>query len=216
MRVSDEPSAVALVSGGVDSTTMAYWLADQSTRFVPVFIDYGQHTAQRELASIRQNLTETMLGPLEVLHLGDVYGHSESRMIHAPDLWTDVVTSDDFLLPYRNLLILTAGAAFAQTLGIDCVYAAFIDANFSFESDASLEFLNRMSEILGDYGSARIEFPFRDMTKSEVALLGYRLGVPIASTYSCLASPDVPCGACANCVDREEALDAVRRAMHGD
>ena len=113
-------------------------------------------------------------------------------------------------------MILTAGAAFAQTIGIDAVYAAFIDANFSFESDASLKFLNRMADMMSDYGSSRIEFPFREKTKSEVAILGYRLGAPIASTYSCLASPDVPCGACANCVDREEALAAVRLAIHGD
>lgn len=213
MQVAESAAAVALVSGGIDSTTMAYWLADQDIRIVPVFIDYGQHTAARELASIRQNLTSEMLADLEVIQLSDVYRHSQSRMIHAPDLWIDQVTSNDFLLPYRNLLILTAGAAFAQSIGLNAVYAAFIDANFSFESDASLKFLNTMAEILSDYGSARIEFPFREMTKSEVALLGYRLGAPIASTYSCLASPDVPCGACANCVDREEALGAVRDAI---
>lgn len=206
-------TAVALVSGGIDSTSMVYWLEDRGVAIVPVFIDYGQHTAARELASIRQNLTDQMLVRLEVISLGDVYRHSQSRMIHAPDLWVDTVTSDDFLLPYRNLLILTTGAAFAQSIGIEAVYAAFIDANFSFESDASLKFLNTMAEILSGYGSARIEFPFREMTKSEVALLGYRLGAPIASTYSCLASPDAPCGACANCVDREEALSAVRDAV---
>lgn len=212
----DDASALALVSGGVDSTTMAYWLANEGIQFVPVFMDYGQHTAARELASIRQNLTTEMLDSLEVIDLSDVYSRSECRMIQPPDLWSDRVTSNDFLLPYRNLLLLAAGAAFAQTIGLNTVYAAFIDANFSFESDASLQFLNRMAELLSDYGSARIEFPFREKTKSEVAILGYRLGAPIAATYSCLASPSVPCGACANCVDREEALDAVRRVMHGD
>lgn len=216
MQRPDDATAVALVSGGVDSTTMAYWLADEGIRFVPVFIDYGQHTADRELASIRQNLTADMLATLEVLDLRSVYAHSDSCMICPPDLWNDHVTSTDFLLPYRNLLLLTTGAAFAQTIGLEAVYAAFIDANFSFESDASLEFLNRMAGMLCDYGCSRIEFPFREKTKSEVAILGYELGAPIASTYSCLASPNVPCGACANCVDREEALDAVRIAMHRD
>ena len=81
MLRSDGATAVALVSGGMDSTAMGYWLADQGIRFVPVFVDYGQHTAGRELASIRLNLSADMLPSLEVLDLTAVYSKSASRMI---------------------------------------------------------------------------------------------------------------------------------------
>ena len=45
-----------------------------------------------------------------------------------------------------------------------------------------------------------------DYSKFEVAKLGIELGAPIGKTFSCQASPDVPCGACPNCVDRLGAL----------
>ena len=40
----------------------------------------------------------------------------------------------------------------------------------------------------------------------KVAKLGIELKAPIGATFSCQASPDIPCGACPNCVDRLNAL----------
>lgn len=48
--------------------------------------------------------------------------------------------------------------------------------------------------------------PFRNFSKYEVAKLGIELQAPVGATFSCQASPDIPCGACPNCVDRLKAL----------
>jgi 7-cyano-7-deazaguanine synthase len=67
-------------------------------------------------------------------------------------------------------------------------------------------FFDQLSLLLRDVGSVRIEMPFRLMSKLEVAKLGIALKAPIAHTFSCQVSADVPCGACPNCVDRLDAL----------
>jgi 7-cyano-7-deazaguanine synthase len=52
----------------------------------------------------------------------------------------------------------------------------------------------------------KVYAPFLGMTKREIALLGKELGVPFEKTYSCYRGTEPPCGECATCKQREEAL----------
>lgn len=200
------PTAVLLVSGGLDSTALAYWLRDQAVAFLPLFIDYGQHCAATERKALGDVLPEAIFGTCEVVNVRDVYAGCPSRLITQPDLWMDNVTADDLYLPYRNLLLLTIAAAYAQARGISEVYAAFINSNHAKEIDCSALFFDRLAGILTEYGSVQVRMPFREFPKSKVAQIGLSLGAPIAQTFSCQAASTVPCGACPNCIDRLEAL----------
>lgn len=197
---------ILLASGGLDSTTLAYWLVKEGIQFIPLFIDYGQHCAVTELESLRKVLPESHLDKIEIIDIKSIYKHSRSRFIQAGDLWSDTITADDLYIPYRNVLILTVAASFAQTLGYSNVYSAFINSNHAKEIDCSNEFFDRMESILKEYGPVKINMPFRSYSKYEVAKIGISLGAPIGATFSCQASPTIPCGACPNCVDRLDAL----------
>lgn len=201
-----QANAVLLVSGGLDSTTLAYWLREKEVSFLPLFIDYGQHSAVTELGTLKEVLPADCLERLEKVNISDVYRGCESRLIDEPNLWEDDVEADDLYLPYRNLLLLTVGAAFAQARGIPHLYAAFINSNHAKEIDCSAQFFDQLDNMLVDYGAVKIMMPFRSMSKAMVAKIGLSLEAPIAQTFSCQASSVVPCGACPNCVDRLEAL----------
>lgn len=201
-----EHAAVLLSSGGLDSTTLAYWLKAKGVQFLPLFIDYGQHCSGTELKTLARVLPPEFTSKIEIVRIGDIYKNCSSRLIAAPDLWKDTVVGDDLYLPYRNLLMLTVGAAFTQAKGLARLYSAFINSNHAKEIDCSAEFFNRLEGMLSDYGTVRVEMPFRNMSKAEVARIGSRLGAPIAQTFSCQAAPEIPCGACPNCVDRAGAL----------
>ena len=43
---------VILVSGGLDSTTLMYQFVAQNVEFVPLFINYGQHCANKEYGTL--------------------------------------------------------------------------------------------------------------------------------------------------------------------
>lgn len=198
--------AVLLASGGLDSTTLAYWLLHSGVSIVPVFVDYGQHSAATEYESLMAVLpTELHKDVQKVVTLG-LYNGCDSRMLNEPDLWRDKVKDDDLYVPYRNQLLLTIGAAVAESRGLKQVYSAFIDSNVALGADCTTEFLTQTSNLTSRYGGVELMFPFMGLSKREVAKIGAELGAPIANTYSCLARSRVACGVCPNCVDRNRAL----------
>lgn len=204
-------NGVLLASGGLDSTTMAYWLIDQNIDFIPLFIDYGQHCASTELKTLKEVLPESYKDKIEIVDIKSIYRYSNSKFIKSADLWEDEITADDLYIPYRNLLLLTVGATFAQTKGMGNVYSAFINSNHAKEIDCSTEFFDKMEKMLIDYGSVKINMPFRNLSKYDVAKIGLNLGVSVSTTFSCQASPQMPCGACPNCVDRLDALTRIEQ-----
>jgi 7-cyano-7-deazaguanine synthase len=199
--------AILLASGGLDSTTLAYWLRSHTISFVPLFVDYGQHCAKTEIETLRSVLPADTLVELDTIRIDDIYKWSASRLIKPANLWADGVEYADLYVPYRNLLLLTVGSAYAQSRGASALYSAFINSNHAIEIDCSAVFFENLSALLASYGSVKVEMPFRNMSKREVCELGISLRVPIGKTFSCQASPDFPCGACPNCVDRLDALE---------
>ena len=132
--------AVLLASGGLDSTTMVYWLLSEEIDFVPLFIDYGQHCATTELETLRKVLPPSHISKIETLDISAIYKNSTSRFIRPANLWQDEIVADDLYIPNRNVLLLTVGASFARTLGISHVYATFINSNHAKEVDCSNQF----------------------------------------------------------------------------
>jgi 7-cyano-7-deazaguanine synthase len=214
MTTISHVQSALLVSGGLDSTTLAYWLIDHNISFCPIFIDYGQHCARTELTTLMDALPAVYAKQVEVITVSDVYRGSRSRLIDEADLWNDEVTYTDMYLPYRTLLLLTVGAAFSQSRGYSCLYSAFINSNHAQELDCSTEFFDKLANMLIGYGGVELKMPFRTLSKYEVAKIGLSLGAPIGRTFSCQASSQIPCGACPNCVDRLDALKLLSSNEH--
>lgn len=202
---------VILVSGGLDSTTLMYLFLNNNINFVPLFINYGQHCKDKEYETLLEVIPPQYKNKIEVIDVSSIYKYSKSKFIQPVDLWENKITADELYIPYRNVLLLTIGASFAQTLGMNKVYSAFINSNHAKEIDCSSAFFNKLDELLSEYGSIKIEMPFRNLSKYDVAKLGISCKAPIGGTFSCQASPIIPCGACPNCVDR---LNAIRQIEH--
>lgn len=198
---------VLLASGGMDSTVLAYSLDHDQKNIIMLFLDYGQHCINKEFETLKKVVPESFKNNIKVIKIGDIYKESNSRMIKEASLWTDNIVAEDLYLPYRNLLFLTIASAYAQSKGVKNVYSAFINSNHAKEIDCSMEFFTKLDTLLEDYGSVKINMPFREMTKTQVAKLGIALHAPIANTYSCQVNSKNPCGACPNCVDKIEAMN---------
>lgn len=194
-----------LASGGLDSTTLAYWLQEQGKNVLPVFLDYGQHCAEKEWQTLLAVLPPKLLTPIRI-DISGIFSGSKSRLIREADLWTEHVEADDMYIPYRTLLFFSTAAAVAQTHEITEVYSGFINSNHAKELDCSAKFFNDLDALSESVGPVRFVLPFRNKTKSEVTELAKKLSVPIGKTYSCQISSDIPCGACPNCVERINAL----------
>ena len=200
---------VLLASGGMDSTVLAYDLANRKQNIILLFLDYGQHCKETEYETLKKVVPEVYRNNIRVIKIGDIYKESKSRMIVEANLWTDTVVADDLYLPYRNLLFLSIASAYAQSISVKNVYSAFINSNHAKEIDCSMEFFTKLESLLQTYGSIKINMPYRDMSKREVARLGIQLGAPVAATYSCQVNSKNPCGSCPNCVDKIDAINSL-------
>jgi 7-cyano-7-deazaguanine synthase len=203
-------TVLLLSSGGLDSTTVAYWLVQKGISVQPLFFDYGQHCVEKEWATLRSVLPQTdLVAPPDRVDISAIYRGSRSRLIAEPDLWNEHVDSEELYIPYRTLLFFSVSASIAQTRGILNVYSGFINSNHAKELDCSAQFLNGLDALSRDVGPVRFEIPFRDRSKAEIVQFAKQLGVPIGRTYSCQLFSDVPCGACPNCVERLTAIETI-------
>jgi len=166
----------------------------------------SQHCVNTELTTLKSLLPFELMESLAIVDLSTVFHASRSRLIREANLWTDDVKSDDLMLPYRNLLFLVTGAAFAASREVSVLLSAFINSNHAYELDATTAFLSGVEALVQRIGNVRLEMPFRTFSKAEVVRIGLRLGVPVAETYSCQVNSVEHCGACPNCVERINAL----------
>lgn len=203
-------TALLLCSGGLDSTTLAYWLRERGIELVSIFLDYGQHCVAKEWETVRQVLPIDGVQSPERIDVSGIFRGSKSRLIVEPDLWKEPVSDGDLYIPYRTLLFFSIAAACAQTRGLTDVYSGFINSNHAKELDCSATFLNELDALAAGVGPVRFHMPFRYWPKARVVAEAVRLGVPIGATYSCQLLSDTPCGACPNCVERLNAIDSNR------
>ena len=115
--MNDIINSVLLTSGGLDSTTLAYWLLEKNIAFMPLFIDYGQHCAETEYNTLYVVLPSEIKKNIQRIDISDIYRLTGSLLIREANLWTENVVSDELYLPYRNLLLLSVAAAFATASG---------------------------------------------------------------------------------------------------
>lgn len=204
------PEVLLLCSGGLDSTTVAYWLREREIPIAPIFFDYGQHCVEKEWTTLNEVLPRDGVSAPIRIDISGIFAGSRSRLIQEPDLWTEHVADADLYVPYRTLLFFAAGASCAQTRGLTDVYSGFINSNHAKEIDCSAAFLNGLDGLAADVGPVRFQLPFRNWSKAEVVAEAVRLRVPVGATYSCQLLSDTPCGACPNCVERLNAIESMR------
>lgn len=190
-----------LFSGGIDSSVLLAWCKDQEIDCQPLFLDYGQVTASRELNSA-EIISEKMGLTLEKVTIPDISSLTKNQI-------TDPSNSRNPFYPNRNLLLLTLGSLHAYENKNDGVGLGAIHAvgSTSFP-DLSQKFFDEFTTLVDTSLNYKLAIltPFIDLTKAEVIKIGRNLHVPFELTYSCLTNSNQPCGFCESCISRKEAL----------
>ncbi|HEX8632452.1 MAG TPA: 7-cyano-7-deazaguanine synthase QueC [Catenuloplanes sp.] len=207
--------AVAIVSGGMDSTVLAYLLHRSGATLTMLSFDYGQrHRAELAYAS-RTALT---LGATH--HVVDLTGlvgllagsALTDTSVEVPDGHYTDTSMRATVVPNRNAIMLDIAVAQAVAVGADAVAFGAHAGDHPIYPDCRPEFLRAFQATaqLGNEGFAHpdlhVAAPFIDMTKADIAGIGAQLGVPFADTWSCYKGAAVHCGTCGTCVERREAF----------
>ncbi len=210
--------AVCLLSGGMDSSTLAYVAKDMGYEIYALHATYGQRTANRERECARK--IAQLLGAPEFLEISLDYfariGGSSlvDRSMEIADHEEGEKGIPSTYVPFRNSNLLSIATSFAESRGADAIFIGVQASDYAGYPDCRPEFIEAFQRVI-DLGTAddthiRLITPFVRMNKADILRTGLALGVPYEHTWSCYRSDGPACGRCDSCHYRLEAFRQVR------
>lgn len=207
--ISATQDTILVLSGGMDSTTMLYDYADRIA--LAVTFDYGSNHNKREAECASRHCARLSI-PHLVIPLSFMGQYFQSSLLEGADAIPEADYDDDNIkstvVPFRNGIMLAIAAGLAESRGLSTVMIANHAGDHAVYPDCRLAFVNAMGEAIkeGTFLPVKLFAPYTDLTKTEIAVRGLRLGVDYSDTYSCYKGLEEPCGVCATCRERESAL----------
>ncbi|MBT8508802.1 7-cyano-7-deazaguanine synthase [Methanomicrobiaceae archaeon CYW5] len=207
--------AVCLLSGGMDSTTLAYLAKDMGYDIIALHLRYGQPTEDAEYAAAKK--IAELLDACEffevnldyLLRIGgsaltdaaiEIQDHAEGEAGGMPATY----------VPFRNANLLAIATSLAEARGAEAIFIGVQASDYAGYPDCRPEFIEAFQAAI-DAGTAdgtqiTLRTPFVRMTKAEILQVGFDLGVPYQYTWSCYRSSSPACGTCDSCHYRLEAF----------
>lgn len=206
--------AIAIVSGGMDSVTLAYLLASEGFSLHLLSFDYGQrHLKELEYAEM---CAERLDAEFDVADISGV-----GRLLKGSALTDDVPVPYGHyaasnmaitVVPNRNAIMLSIAYGVAVSEGAGVVATGVHAGDHFVYPDCRPEFIQAFDamqkkavEGFGDE-SLGLYAPFLEWSKADIVTAGVKLGVPYEDTWSCYEGGEVHCGECGTCVERREAF----------
>jgi 7-cyano-7-deazaguanine synthase len=202
---------VVLCSGGMDSVAALYWARTAHHVAATLSFDYGSKHNAREIPFASEHASRLGLRH-EVIPL-DFFGrHFQSALLAGgaaiPDGHYEEASMRQTVVPFRNAIMLSIAAGFAESAGAEGLVIAAHSGDHAVYPDCREEFMRAMAEAMraGTYAGIQLLRPFIGWDKARIAAEGARLGVDFARTWSCYKGGAVHCGSCGTCVERREAF----------
>jgi len=206
--------AIAIVSGGLDSVTLAYLLANQGYKLHLLSFNYGQrHIRELEYAA---NCAARLDAEHDLIDLSAVTpfltGSALTDDIAVPEGHYAAPSMAATVVPNRNAMLLSVAYAVAVAERAGVVALGVHAGDHPVYPDCRPDFIGAFSrmEYVATEGYAHpgllLLAPFVYKSKADVVRIGSELGVPFAETWSCYKGGDRHCGRCGTCVERREAF----------
>ena len=228
--------AVTLLSGGLDSTTVAVQALQESNNLSAITFHYGQsHSKEVDCAQEIAGVLGIQHQLLDISFLGQVAWYSaltnpdrfpvpENRSLDR--MGTSIPIT---YVPLRNTIFLSLAAAYLESRVLYAIekdgvspdeveaqlYMAPNAIDYSGYPDCRPEYFEKMTDTL-DYGSKlwteykipiQVKTPIIELSKMEIVKLGLRLKAPLELTWSCYQGGEAPCGSCDSCLLRAKGFD---------
>jgi len=209
------PTAVALLSGGLDSATATALALEAGFRVIALSFDYGQRH-RRELEAAERlaghfALSEHLRVSVNLAAWGGSSLTDTTQPLPTDGVQPDVIPST--YVPGRNTVFIALALSLAEARGAQRIVLGVNAIDYSGYPDCRPDYLDAFQHLAdlasraGREGRApRLWAPLLAMDKLTIVREALRLGVPIADTWSCYAGEAEPCGVCDSCRIRDRAL----------
>lgn len=209
-------TTVAVISGGLDSTALAYELKFKGHDLRLMSFNYGQrHRKELEFAAAtaeRLGVPWTLVDLTGITHL--LAGSSlTSDDVEVPDGHYAAESMRATVVPNRNAIMLNIAAGYAVSIGARHIATGVHAGDHYIYPDCRPAFISSLNHMLNmaTEGHSKPGFsvlaPFVHLSKANIVRLGEHYKVPWRETWSCYKGGDVHCGTCGTCRERKEAFE---------
>lgn len=238
-----DSNCVAIVSGGLDSTTLVYDLLEQGHTPYMLSFDYGQrHRKELDYACMtacKLNLEYYQVDLSSITALISNSALTSSAAVPEGHYAEDNMKQT--VVPNRNMIMLSIAAGLAVSKDMDFIATGVHAGDHFVYPDCRPRFINAFAAaaIAGNQGFGKVpewpenerlgtdqtnfvRVPYLYKSKADIAYRALELNVPLHETWSCYKGGEIHCGRCGTCVERLEAiahaqqLYAVKRSLSED
>ena len=213
LNMAQNKKCVVVLSGGPDSTVVAYWAKKQEFEIRCLCFKYGQ-IAEKETKQASL-ITQALDVPIKVIDLSSL----REIFVGVTSLCDRNITltsefSQPIVVPFRNAIFLSVAVSYAAGIGASQIFYGAHGSDAKNYPDCRQEFYKSLEETawLGTELSIKIQAPFSGISKEEVIKIGASLRVPFEKTWSCYLDMENHCGKCESCVNRRDAFKRARVA----
>jgi len=202
-------NAIALLSGGLDSTVALAMAADEYDIGKALFFDYGQCAAGREKRAAGEiaSFYGVELEKMELPWLGEL--SSSAIIAEVPKTRSSGGSGGKAVwVENRNGIFLNIAAAVAVSSGCEVVLVGFNMEEAETFPDNSVDYINAVNRALelGELSRVRVESHTADMRKNDIVREGIEREIPWESLWSCYRGGERMCGECESCLKLKNAV----------
>ena len=202
-------NSVIIVSGGMDSISLLYDHKDEIA--LGISFDYGSNHNAREIPFAKMHCERLGIKHITI-NLDFMHQYFKSSLLDGAEAIPEGHYADDNMkstvVPFRNGIMLSIAIGIAESNNLDQVFIANHGGDHTIYPDCRPEFINAIdaAATAGTYNNVKVVAPYTQITKSDIARIGKKLGIDYTETWSCYKGGEVHCGKCGTCVERKEAL----------
>lgn len=206
---------VLILSGGIDSSTLLYYLLKKGYEIHALTFIYGQrHLKEIEYASkIVEKAKQIGFIEHRIVDITSISSLISSGALtgdkDVPKAFYSDETQKQTIVPNRNMILLSIAAGYAVKINAKEVFYAAHKSDYSIYPDCRKEFVKALDTavyLANLWTPVEVKAPFVDLTKAEIVKLGLELNVPYEYTWSCYEGKERPCLSCGTCLERTEAF----------
>ena len=210
-----QPTAIALLSGGIDSATAAAIARAEGYQVIALSFRYGQRH-ERELAAAAKiaralDIDEHYTVDINLAQWGGSSLTDTSLSLPQEGVQPDIIPST--YVPGRNTVFIAISLSLAEAKGAEAIYLGINAVDYSGYPDCRPQYLaayqnlaNLSSKAALQGNAPQLVAPLVQDSKVDIIRRALHLGVPLAETWSCYAGEATPCGLCDSCRIRDRAL----------
>jgi len=216
--MTSHEKAVVLLSGGLDSATVAAIAVQRGFSLHALTFNYGQkHDVEirsaGKLAGFFRAESHVIIDIPSKIFSTALVKHSGIDVPKNRPYDADVIPST--YVPARNIIFLSFALACAESSGARHIFIGANAVDYSGYPDCRPEFFKAF-QVMADAGTRAgvegrgfiIETPLLNWTKAEIIRKGTELGVDYSMTHSCYDPGDdgTSCGGCDSCIIRSRGF----------